>query len=158
MSTCWTCFRSFCTYMYITTVAALPYSFFSLLEYSTVFDVVHKSQVSFFVCLFSYSDVAIHDSNCWKTFSISYISKVRIVSSPFFVFTSCSSLQVFGSCADNTCRIRSCDFYHTTFQPLEHTLSVFFFLVSCFCKDSSNLFVTFFLCYTCKVCITHSCL
>ena len=124
-----------------------------LLEYSTVFDVAQESQVSFFVTLFSDGDVAVHDSDCRETFCIGYISKVRIVGSPFFVFTSSSSLQVFSSSTDDTSRIRSSDFYHATFQPLEHTLGVFLFLVGSFGEDSRNLFVTFLLCYACKVCI-----
>ena len=42
--------------------------------------------------------------------------------------------------------------------PLEHTFSVFLFLVSRFCENSGDLFVTFFLGYTCKISVTHSCL
>ena len=41
--------------------------------------------------LFSFSDSAIHSSDSRKTFLIGHISKVRVISSPFFIFTGSRS-------------------------------------------------------------------
>ena len=72
------------------------------------------------------------------------------------MFTCCSSAKIFKCSTDYASRIASCDFYHTTFEELKHTFCMFFFLIGCFCKDSCNLFVTFFFSDTCKISVTHS--
>ena len=63
METCRTSLRSICTYMNETTVTALPYCFFFLLEYRFSFDILQESQISFFMCLFSNGNVTMIDGS-----------------------------------------------------------------------------------------------
>ena len=72
-------FRSFLTYGDVTAVTALPYHFAFFSEYSHIFDIVHESQISFFVTFFSDRDVAVHSSNHRETFLFCYICEVRII-------------------------------------------------------------------------------
>ena len=74
------------------------------------------------------------------------------------MFTRCCSAKILKRITDYTSRIAGSDFYHTAFEELEHTFCMLFFLISCFCENGSDLFVTFFLCHTCKISVTHSCL
>ena len=79
MQTCRTNFGSFFTYSDVTAITTLPYHFAFFSEYSHIFDVVHESQISFFVTFFCDGDIAVHSSNHWETFLFCHISKVRII-------------------------------------------------------------------------------
>ena len=153
-----TCFRCFCTYINISTVTTLPYHFYIFLEDFIIFYILHESQVSFFMSFFSNGNFTIHLSDSRETFFICNVSKFRIIQAPFFIFTCCSCFQVFQCSTDYAGRIAGSNFYHSTFQPLEHSLGMFLFLISSFHKNSRNLLEAFFLCYTGKISVTHSCL
>ena len=156
MQTCRASFRSFLTYVQVTTIAALPYHFNIFLEYLVIFDVLGQCQVSFFVSLFRNGNFTVHLSDSRETFFVSDVGKLRIIHRPFFVFAFSSSFQILDGRTDDTSRKTCIDFHFTTFQPFEHTFCVFLFLVGCFSKNGRDLFETFFLCGTCKVSVTHS--
>ena len=158
MQTCRTYLRSFFTHFDITTVTALPYNFAFFSEYRCNFYIFYESKVSFFMPFFCNRDIAIHSSDHWETFLFCNICKMRIIQRPFFMFACRCSLQILKSITDNTGRIACSDFNHTSFKELKHTFCMLFFLIGSLCKDSCNLFVTFFFSYTCKISVTHSCL
>src|SRR3712207_2913123 len=158
MHTCRANLWSFLTHGDITAVSALPYhlSFFG--KHSHVFNIVHKRQVSLFVRLLGNGYVAIHGGNCLKTFLLSHIGKVRIIYRPLFMFARSGSTEILERGADYTCRIAGSNFYHASFEKLEHTFGMFFLLIGRFGENSRDLFVTLFFRYARKVSVAHSCL
>ena len=72
------------------------------------------------------------------------------------MFTRCGSAKIFKCITNYTSRIASSNFYHTALEKLKHTFCMFFFLISCFCENGSNLFVAFFFSCTCEISVTHS--
>ena len=71
-----------------TTVATLPEHLAVLAEHFVLLNVLHKFAVTFFMCLLSNGNIAIHCSNLGETFCRSSFSKCGIVKCPFFVFAS----------------------------------------------------------------------
>ena len=152
MSTSWASFWSIFTYVYMTTVATLPGSFFFAGEYSSCFHFFQQTQITFFVLRLYRSNFAESSRNISKSFSFCNICKMRIRIGPLFVFACSSSFQVFGCSTYFSGRISSVNFYIATFQIAKEFFGLFFFLLSSLKKKRSILFKTAFFCLIGKLC------
>ena len=143
--------RSSGTFEDETTVAALPYHYFVLCKHLASLDVLHESQVTLFVTLFSNGDVTVHSGDFIETFSLSLVSEAGIISAPLLILTGSGSLQVIQRLANYASGIASGDLYTATLQPLKHALSVLLLLLSSLGEDSGNLLITLLLSHTGKI-------
>ena len=89
MQTSRTYLRSFLACVDETAVTALPYYFAFLSENSSIFNVLYKSAVAFFVSFLCNGNITVHGGNFRKAFLLGNIGKVRIVQRPLFMF-ACS--------------------------------------------------------------------
>lgn len=128
-----TCFRCFCTYINVSTVTALPYHFYIFLEYFIIFYILHESQVSFFMS-FSATAISRYILAIAGKPSSSAMSAISDNPSSILHFHLLQLLSGFQCSTDYAGRIAGSNFYHSTFQPLEHSLGMFLFLISSFHK------------------------
>ena len=131
--------------MDVAAVSAFPDNDGASFENFAVFNACKKLAISFFVLCFNFAYAFKTGSNLFKAFCTGFFGKGLVHIGPFIVFAGCSCGKVLCGGADAV-------------EIFEPKFCMLFFVFCGFKEKCSNLLLTFFFCFACKIGIFVSCL